>query len=152
MSITVLSMATQYNRAQAAMLTSNFGTTDTKQHLLVATAFDIIKRSHDANITADCQLAIIIITDRPVTVETIEVVANGNSNLMSTGRAYVFVTSIVDQPVGYYDNLAVQLTCNNTGIWSKVGVSYKCFSSCLVIYVGDESKSKMFYNLLCVKS
>jgi len=117
-------MATQSNREQAVMSTSNLVTTGIDQHVLVAMAFDVIKRSHDLNITADCQLAIIIITDRPVTSETVDVVFNGNNNLiMSTGPAKLFVTSIVDEPVSYYDNLAVQLTCDHTGIWNKVGVS-----------------------------
>ena len=120
-------MATQSNREQAVMLTSSLVTTDTDQHVLVAMAFDVITRSHDANITAGCQLAIIIITDRLVTMDTLDVVTNGNSNLMLTGQtgpAYLFVTSIVSESIGYYDNLAVQLTCNHNGIWNKVSVSF----------------------------
>jgi len=112
------------------MSTSNLVIIGTDQHVLVAMAFDVIKRSHDMNITADCQLAIIIITDRPVTTETVNAFNNGNDNLI-TGPAKLFVTSIVDEPVGYYDNLAVRLTCNHTGIWNKVGVScsYKCWDT-----------------------
>ena len=126
-------MATQSNREQAAMSTFDLVTTGIDQHVLVAMAFDVIKRSHDLNTTADCQLAIIIITDRPVTTETVDVVNNGNSNLMSTGPAKLFVTSIVDEPVGYYDNLALRLTCDHTGIWNKVGVSCLKYSRNVIL-------------------
>ena len=93
------------------------------QSSLVAMAFQAITGGRSNNNTANCQIAVIVVTDRQVTRDTAEVVASSNRNIQSIyeiNPAKLFVTSLTDDFTGYYDNMAVQLTCNHSGIWNKV--------------------------------
>lgn len=93
------------------------------QSSLVTMAFKAITDGHDNNNTANCQVAVIIITDRQITRNTAEAVTNSNREMQSIYQinpAKVFVTSLTDNPASYYDDMAVQLTCNHSGIWNKV--------------------------------
>lgn len=93
------------------------------QSSLVTMAFKAIMDGWNNNNTANCQIAIIIITDRRITSDTAEAVASNNRNLQSMYQidpAKLFVTSLTDDLAGYYDTMAIQLTCNHSGIWNKV--------------------------------
>ena len=93
------------------------------QSSLVAMAFEAIIDGRNNNNTANCQTAIIIITDRQVSSDTAEIVTSGNRNVQSmyqTFPAKLFVTSLTDNVNGYYDITALQLTCDHSGIWNKV--------------------------------
>ena len=96
---------------------------DTNQSLLVTMAFDAITNGQINNKTANCQITVIIITDRQIIHDTAEVVANSNRNLQSMYQinpAKMFIISLTDNPTSYYDDIAVKLTCDHSGIWNKV--------------------------------
>ena len=99
-------------------------------------AFEAITIGRRNNNTANCQIAIIIITDRQITNDTAEIVASSNRNIQSLYEidpVKVFVTSLTGDLAGYYDNMAVQLTCNHSGIWNKVMCMSVCVYICLCV-------------------
>ena len=105
------------------------------QSSLVSMAFKAITDGRNNDNTADCQTAIIIITDRQITSDTAEVVASGNRNIQSMYKivpAKLFVTSLTDDVNGYHDATALQLTCDHSGIWTKV--LFVCLCVCHYIY------------------
>ena len=109
------------------------------QSSMVTMAFQAITNGRSNNNTANCQIAIIIITDRQITRDTAEGVASSNRNIQSIyeNPAKLFVTSLTDDLTGYYDDMAIQLTCNQSGIWNKVMycvyVSVVCMSVCMSV-------------------
>ena len=109
------------------------------QSSLVAMAFQAIIDGRRSNNTANCQIAIIIITDREIIRDTAETVASSNRNIQSIYEiipAKLFVTSLTDDLTGYYDDMAVQLTCNHSGIWNKVMFcvcQFVCASVCVYV-------------------
>lgn len=94
---------------------------DTDQSSLVTMAFEAIENGRRNNNTANCQIAIIIITDRPIANEMVTVVNEKNGKIQSLYQtnAKLFVTSLTNDR-GYQDDVAVQLTCNHSGVWNKV--------------------------------
>lgn len=102
------------------------------QSSLVTMTFKAIIDGHNNGSTANCQIAIIIITDRQFTSETAAIFASSNTDIQSVyhiGPAKLFVTSLTDDVNGYYDTIAVQLTCNHSGIWNKVLYVCVCISA-----------------------
>ena len=115
------------------------------QSSLVAMAFQAATGGRSNNNTANCQIAIIFITDRQVTRDTADAAASINRNIQSIYKnpAKLFVTSLTDDLTGYYDDMAVQLTCNHSGIWNKVMLICTIYTSacvclsvpCLCVYL-----------------
>ena len=103
----------------------------TDQSSLVTMAFQAITNGINNNNTANCQIAIIIITDRQITWDTGEAVVNGNRNIQPNAPAKLFVTSLTNDLTSYYDIVAVQLTCNHSGIWNKVMCVCVCVCVCM---------------------
>ena len=101
------------------------------QSLLVTMAFQAITDGYTNNNTANCQISIIIITDRQITRDTGKAVANGTSNIQPIAPVKMFVTSLTNDLTGYYDDIAVQLTCNHSGIWNKVMCICVCVCVCV---------------------
>ena len=114
------------------------------QSSLVTMAFKAIIDGYNNGNTANCQIAIIVITDRQFTSETAAIVASSNTDIQLVyhiGPAKLFVTSLTDDVNGYYDAIAVQLTCNHSGIWNKVlyvcvcVYLLMCMSVCVSVYL-----------------
>jgi len=121
---------------------------DTNQSLLVTMAFDAIINGQINNTTANCQIAVIIVTDRHITDDIANVVANNNRNIQSLFQinpAKMFVISLTDNPSGYYDNIAVRLTCNHSGIWNKVLFVCPCVCHCYnVLFLPTQLHTRPF--------
>ena len=126
------------------------------QSSLVTMAFKAIIDGYNNGSTANCQIAIIVITDRQFTSETAAIVASSNTDIQSVyhiGPAKLFVTSLTDDVNGYYDAIAVQLTCNHSGIWNKVlyvclcVYLLMCMSVCVCLFV---CMSVCVYICMCV--
>lgn len=123
---------------------------DSNQSSLVTMAFKVIMDGRDNGNTTNCQIAIIIITDRRITSDTVEAVASSNRNIQSLYQidpAKMFVTSLTGNPTGYYDSMAVQLTCNHSGVWNKVLFVYVFV---IHIYVCEQLSASCYVHITTI--
>ena len=90
-----------------------------EQHLLVRRAFDVLQNSRLTDNSAMCQTAIIIITNRDITSETVGEVTVQNNRFAQqyTRPANVFVNSFGTPS---FSGREYDLICDNSGIWNVI--------------------------------
>ena len=89
------------------------------QNLQVVTAFDMLSQARNGGATSDCQSAIVILTDRDISQETIDSVTDLNSQFQASfdTTVKVSVTTVANRPEGLRE---LHLTCNNSGVWNVI--------------------------------
>ena len=90
-----------------------------EQHLLVRRAFEVLQNSRLSDNSATCQSAIIIITNRDITMETVSEVTVQNEQFAQefSRPVNVFVNSFGDPS---YSGREFDLVCENSGIWNVI--------------------------------
>ena len=90
-----------------------------EQHITIERAFQIFSNSRLAGQSSQCQSALIIITDRAITQESLTAAEVGNNMFASqdTNPVKIFINTFGDPPQGREE---LRLVCDNSGIWNIV--------------------------------
>ena len=89
------------------------------KHTQIKLAFQILSNSRENDLSSNCQAALVIITNREITMETLGIVATENSqyNMLFSQPAKVFVNSFINRPDG---NEELELVCAHNGLWNII--------------------------------
>ena len=105
--------------SEAEQFLSTLRYTSIDQHLEVERGFTSLSVSRANGKSANCQSAIVIITEREITEQSVEQVRSRNEAYMEqySNPVKVFVNTFAFQPEGRTE---LELVCNNSGIWNVI--------------------------------